>query len=153
MQRLASRPRPAKKSASLRSPSHSSTFGQWPRLMTFGIYQPYNQTLMNINNIEQAIALADMQKTGNTYVKADLYRHVLHLAKRLSTIGVQYCNGTRDEQSYTRALESVNNKLAELLTPHKIYWYHQSDPRGASLYLSNEYKLTRENYNNGLVIY
>lgn len=107
---------------------------------------------MNRDNLKQALLLAGMLKNVNAFGEADIYLHVLHLAKRLHTIDEQLCNGTRDDESYRKAVESVNNKLAEVLTPHNINWYHQSDPRGASLYVSIM-KLTQANYNNDVAIY
>lgn len=102
---------------------------------------------MNKNNLTQVIQLAGLLHNDyNSYGQVELYMKLLHLAKRLTTIDTQSCNGTRNEESYQKAWESVNNKLAEVLTPYKLNWYHQSDPRGASLYIS-KVKVTSENYN------
>ena len=111
---------------------------------------------MTRNNIKQAIQLAEMLVNGNAYTKADIYMKLLKYAKRLSLIDTHTCNGTKytDDESYAKAVQNVNNKIAELLTRENImHWYHQSDPRGASLYVSKDYKLTAENYTNGLAIY
>lgn len=46
------------------------------------------------------------------------------------------------------ALESVSRICA----PLGLYWYHQTDPRGASLYVSRE-PLDCQNYTRGVAIY
>jgi hypothetical protein len=112
---------------------------------------------MKSENIKQAISYAEMAK-GNAYTKAEEYKLLLHLAKRLSTIDTHRCNGTRyndenGDESYLRAKQAVYAKLDEILLPHGMDYYHQSDPRGTSLYISNERSLNSSNYNNGLAIY
>lgn len=109
---------------------------------------------MNKNNLKQVIQLSGLLVNDfNSYGQVELYLQVLHLAKRLSTIDTQLCNGVRTEESYNKAWQAVNNKLAELLTPYKLNWYHQSDPRGASLYIA-KVKMSSDNYNQlGIAIY
>lgn len=108
-------------------------------------------------NILQSIALSDKLNNHalSAYVKTDLYMQLLKLSHKLALIDVHYCNGTRyteTEQSYTQAVEKVYLRLETLLNPLAIYFYHQADPRGASLYVDNS-PLNARNYTNGLAIY
>jgi hypothetical protein len=110
---------------------------------------------MNRQNIVQALSLGSMVSKGNAYTRASLYMTLLKLSRRLSTIDVHSCNGTKykDEESITRARQDVYVKLDEALSPHGISYYHQADPRGTSLFVSKDYKLDEISYTNGLAIY
>ena len=109
---------------------------------------------MKRQNLLQAITLAEMLQTGNSYTKTDTYINLLKLARKLSNIDVHSCNGTKytEDNAYTVATEKIYQKIKEVLSDSKLYFYHQSDPRGASLYISAE-TITSTNYNNGLAIY
>lgn len=81
----------------------------------------------------------------NDYQAASGYNFLVSKARKLHALDEANCNGTIDETEYTikrdRAIQSV-------LSVHpKLFAYHQSDPRGASLYVGTV-KLTQDNYNN-----
>lgn len=89
----------------------------------------------------------------NSYGHVELYMQLRHLARRLSTIDLQLCNGLRGEDSYSKAQRAVNKTLDEVLMSYKLHWYHQGDPRGASLYVA-KMNMTASNYNQlGIAIY
>jgi hypothetical protein len=100
----------------------------------------------------QAIHYAGIAKHGNVYTKADSYMKLLKLARRLSTIDVHYCNGTKTDMQWDKTVNSIIASLKDLLAPDGLYFYHQSDPRGASLYIA-EMELSQANYTNALAIY
>lgn len=79
---------------------------------------------------------------------------VRKLARRLSSIDTHACNGTKytEDESYEKATKRVYKQLDALLSQHRINWYHQSDPRGAALYLSRQ-PMSNINYSNGVAIY
>ncbi len=89
------------------------------------------------------------------WVFAQDFITVRRLARRLSNIDTHACNGTKytDDAIYERATKRVYKELEKMLFQHGVHWYHQSDPRGASLYLTNQIRLTPENYTSGVAIY
>jgi hypothetical protein len=111
-------------------------------------YYPVSKYIDNMNNqtIEMAIRFSDMLKEGNAYTKAQKFMKVRLLAKKLSTADVRNCNGEYiSEDDYYKALGKIEHDLAEAL-PNYIFYYHQTDPRGASLYVSTE-RMTDIDYN------
>jgi hypothetical protein len=101
---------------------------------------------------EQLLAFTTMAK-GSNYTIADNFIRLSRLADKPSRIDTQSCNGDLLEADYDKVLDRIEEKLNALLSPQNIYWFHQRDPRGASLYISLE-KLTQENYNSrGVAIY
>lgn len=91
---------------------------------------------------------------SNAYTTADLYGGLLRLARKLASADVHYCNGTRftGEGEHDKEVERIYTKIADRLTEYGLHWYHQGDPRGASLYISKDI-LDSSNYTNGLAIY
>lgn len=106
--------------------------------------------------IENALQFAQLQtKPYWPFPLTQDYLTVRRLAKRLTTIDIHSCNGTKytTDESYDRAVITVYEEL-EIMFPgdQDIHWYHQRDPRGASLYLSRE-PLNAENYNRGVAVF
>ena len=90
------------------------------------------------------------------YNNAKNFLKLKQLAKRLNTQDIHNCNGTRYNkvdgfESLTRARQGVYVQI-ERIIGSKCYYYHQSDPRGASLYISRK-NINDTNYTNGLAIY
>lgn len=117
---------------------------------------------MKNQQIENAIAFAFLCKTQGAYKIAHDYIRVRQLAKRLANIDVHNCNGTRfngenGETEYQQAIDRISIVLKTLLDPLKLEYYHQSDPRGASLYVAQKGKGEKLNGNNypraGLAIF
>lgn len=116
---------------------------------------------MKNHQIENAIAFAFLCKTHGAYKIAHDYIRVRQLAKRLANIDVHNCNGTRysgehGDIEYQQAVDRVNIALKTVLDPFKLDYYHQSDPRGASLYVAQRIKgttLDANTYMNGLAIF
>lgn len=110
--------------------------------------------MLNFNDLESVMRFEHLHtREFMPYVLAKDYLTLKKLAKRLSTIDTHCCNGTRytDDASYEIAVNKVYAQLGEMLDAYGISWYHQRDPRGASLYLSREV-LTQENYSHALCI-
>jgi hypothetical protein len=108
---------------------------------------------MNINKIQNIINFARL--IPNHHDIAYKYNYLLKLSKKLSTIDTHACNGTKytTDDVYNDATEKVFDKIRIVLLTTRLHFYHQSDPRGASLYVSKE-KLTHDNYSSkGLAIY
>lgn len=113
---------------------------------------------MKTNEIENVVRFTHMINDVNklsTYSIARHYQELVKLSKMLTTIDVHTCNGTKytDDESYLKATKSVYDKLNAILPELGIDWYHQTDPRGGALYISNVEPLTAHNYTSGLNIY
>lgn len=75
-------------------------------------------------------------------------------ANKLRQLFVENCNGTITEKEYFAQVDKLENKIIERLKACKIEnYYIQSDPRGATLYVSNNETLNASNYTNGICIY
>lgn len=109
-------------------------------------------------NILQAITLAEkIGKKENNYGKASMYMQLLKLAKQLSTIDIHNCNGTKfsgdlGDVEHEKACNKIYSKLDDICKDVGLFYYHQADPRGASLYVDNQ-PIPREAYTNALAIY
>ena len=107
------------------------------------------------NEVRDAINFALIAKEhGNAYTMADAYMRLRALSRRLHRYDEDECNGVMADGAYEKATASVYKSLIKVLEPFKISFYHQTDPRGCSLYIEREsYRiLTAENYTNGLPI-
>lgn len=60
------------------------------------------------------------------------------LARRLSRLDERSCNGEIDGDRYENAVDSALLRAADIVKPDDLSVYHQSDPRGASLYVYRE---------------
>jgi len=107
---------------------------------------------MNRQNIKQALQLKEIVKNQNAYVTSDLYMALLRNSKRLSVLDVKTCNGEINDDDYTKKVNAIYKKITALSKEYGFDYYHQSDPRGVSLYISKEY-IDGQNYNNGVAIY
>ena len=108
---------------------------------------------MNINKIQNIINFSRLMP--RQYDVAYRYQSLVKLSKRLTTIDTHVCNGTKytTEDEYNDVTERVYEKTRLVLLANHLHFYHQSDPRGSSLYVSTE-KLTSDNYSSkGLAIY
>lgn len=109
--------------------------------------------------IECALAFSKLLKRSKDkpdytpWVITQDYLTVRNLARRLSSVDTSRCNGTRyqDDRFYEAAINKIYDSLNYMLRTHGIQWYHQSDPRGASLYLSLD-PLTDISYSHGLAL-
>lgn len=111
--------------------------------------------MRTIDKIENILAIAKVVEIEHEgyYQTAKRITTLKRLAKRLSTIDVYRCNGTRfmgenGDEEYSTAYERVYVQIKKALEPNlesDVYFYHQSDPRGCSLYLSTK-PLNNENY-------
>jgi|SRR5665213_1293051 len=84
------------------------------------------------------------------------YNAFRRLAERLTVTDTQYCNGEypyaeadgefRYDHKASAIYDAIEAKLGGL------HYYHQSDPRGRSLYVSKE-PMDSDSYTSGVVIY
>ena len=78
------------------------------------------------------------------------YNYIRRIANDINTLDVASCNGEEWARygKYDIALNLLLAKLENYLTRiNKVFhMYHQSDPRGASLYLSMQ-EIDKNNYN------
>jgi hypothetical protein len=110
---------------------------------------------MNKNTLQQAILYSRIVSPINAYTCVKDYMLLLRTARALSTIGAHSCNGTKytDDKEYDTAVRKAMRKAVDLLVERNLFAYHQTDPRGVSLYISNK-KLFSDNYNTeGIAIY
>jgi hypothetical protein len=81
------------------------------------------------------------------------YRELLKISRNLNRIDCNRCNGYQNERKEQREEEREVElmKRANIIAKRgELRAYHQSDPRGCSLYLIR--KGQEENYNNGEAI-
>lgn len=108
--------------------------------------------MKNPNELEAVITYARMHKARSAYSIKQDYLALRFLSRRMSTIATQYCNGELTEEQETGKLAPVIKRLESILKPYGLYYYHQTDPRGAALYVAKT-PLTQENYTSALCIY
>ena len=76
------------------------------------------------------------------------------LSRSINRIDCQLCNGFKTEKESSKVEQrryKLINEAKELAKGLGLYIYHQSDPRGCSLYLIN--KIMDENtYNHGVAL-
>lgn len=100
-----------------------------------------------ITKIENVLALANVlyaeEELQSYYTAARKIAELQHYAKRLSTIDTHSANGTSytDDESYKRAVEAVYERIEQVCAN----FYHQTDPRGCSLYIGHD-ELNSQNY-------
>ena len=100
-----------------------------------------------------------MDKINQVSLVINVYKRLLPVARQLNIIGVRHCNGYADtdwgrkqEARDNRKEANLLNKAISLADEIGLQAYHQTDPRGVSLYLvTNEMDST--NYSNGIAIY
>lgn len=90
---------------------------------------------------------------NNLGITRNGYNMFRRLAERLHQIYEDNCNGEyQEERDYFAVVIPLQDKIDSKANKMGLHTYHQTDPRGASLYLSKE-MLTPENYNRGSAIY
>lgn len=100
-----------------------------------------------------------MEKINNVSRVINVYKRLLPVARQLNNIGVRQCNGYANtdwgrKQEARDAKKEANllNKAISLADEIGLQAFHQTDPRGVSLYLvTNE--MDSSNYSNGIAIY
>ena len=91
---------------------------------------------MNINEARQFV-----------YVTGELKK----LSHQLNNLYTQNCNvGLTDRQN--KRQDRLQNRAAELAAQIGFACYHQTDPRGASIYLIDD-TMGNSNYSDGVVIW
>ena len=109
-------------------------------------------TMKNPNELETVIQYARMTKQASVYAIKQDYTALRFLSRRLSTIDTQGCNGELTEEQQDGKYAPVLARLDAILTPYGLHYYHQTDPRGAALYVST-LPIGPENYTSALCIY
>jgi hypothetical protein len=100
-----------------------------------------------------------MKTINQASLVINVYKRLLPVARQLNIIGVRQCNGYADtdwgrkqEARDNRKEANLLNKAISLADEIGLQAYHQTDPRGVSLYLiTNE--MDSSNYSNGIAIY
>lgn len=98
-------------------------------------------------------------KLENVLLCINVYKRLLPVASQLHRIAERQCNGYADtdwgrkqEQRDIRKESNLINKAISLALEVGLYAYHQTDPRGVSLYLITS-DMDDTNYSNGIAIY
>ena len=109
---------------------------------------------MKKDNIRQAVFLGSMLhgQNINAWGVADIYEQYLKISRKLTRIGEDDCNGLIEEDEYQKKVNALYKKLDQFEDDYKVHYYHQTDPRGVALYISNM-EMTHSNYTNGVAIY
>ena len=90
---------------------------------------------------------------GNGYTNAKDFMLLRKLANNLSKLDTDNCNGVyQNDDDYWQALGKIEAKISIKCLELGLKWYHQTDPRGASLYIDDR-EMTQADYTQGLAIY
>jgi hypothetical protein len=100
-----------------------------------------------------------MNKIDNVRIVISVYKELIPVARQLQRIGERKCNGyantdwgRKQEARDTKKEANLLNRAISLADEIGLQAFHQTDPRGVSLYLiSNDMDDT--NYSNGVAIY
>lgn len=74
------------------------------------------------------------------------------ISKKLNLLDCASCNGTIEETKYDKKVEKLLLEAQGIAGLFDFVAFHQTDPRGASLYLIDE-TMNETNYNNGICIF
>lgn len=92
-------------------------------------------------------------------VVINVYKKLLPVARQLHNIAVRQCNGyantdwgRKQEQRDITKESNLLNKAISLASQTGLQIFHQTDPRGVSLYLVTN-KMDYTNYSSGIAIY
>ena len=107
--------------------------------------------------------LQSLNTTGaiNAYKCSHLYVELRKVSRALSNIDIALCNGWIDDEQHTKKGTRLFNKIEKIVSvwlndweyQGTLYHYHQSDPRGCSLYVDIK-PINRDSYNTtSLAIY
>ncbi len=99
------------------------------------------------------------KKLANAQACINVYKKLLPISRQLHNIVERQCNGyantdwgRKQEQRDIKKESNLLNKAISLALEIDLYVFHQTDPRGVSLYLiSND--MDNTNYSNGIAIY
>ncbi len=103
------------------------------------------------NSIKNAIDFALLVDKFNSYVLTDSYLKIANLGRKLHRLDEQYCNGELTDEQSGEATHRVYVRLEKELEPLGLNFYHQTDPRGCSLYVGKGI-VEATNYTNNLAI-
>jgi hypothetical protein len=110
---------------------------------------------MKKENLRQVVFLAHLIRgiDINAFGVVEWYIQLLKLSKKLSKLDIDSCNGDITEDIYNDSVCKITIKINKICDTLSLFWYHQTDPRGVSLYIS-KVLLTSDNYNTtGVAIY
>ena len=108
--------------------------------------------MRNPNELETVIQYARLHNARGAYAIKEDYLALRYLSRRLSTIDTQNCNGELTEEQEKGKTIAVYKRINAILNPYDLHWYHQTDPRGAALYVGAT-PITQVNYTSALCIY
>lgn len=94
----------------------------------------------------------NMKKLKYSHIFA-IHKELLKIAKRLNGLDCYSCNFGDLSKRQENTLNKLENRAEELAQGLKLHAYHQTDPRGCSLYLVEDLKGADINYTNGVCIY
>ncbi len=76
------------------------------------------------------------------------YNALRRLQEALRRWDERRCNGECTDNEYDTAVEAICDRVKRF----GLAWYHQSDPRGAALYVDST-RIDRDRYHNAVCIY
>lgn len=89
-------------------------------------------------------------------ITVNQYNYLRRISNDLNQIDCDNCNGDLTESEYEDKEQDLLNQLGEYLTkikrPFSLFEYHQTDPRGASLYMDTK-EISRDRYTDAVCIY
>jgi len=88
----------------------------------------------------------------NLYRQFEAHKELIKIAKRLHKLDCDSCNGTIEEQKWLNRVGILEGRADDLANEFGLVAYHQTDPRGASLYLVNKEQDNGEHYSEGICI-
>jgi hypothetical protein len=82
------------------------------------------------------------------------YNYIRRVAKKINQMDCNSCNGDIDNRLYDKLFLTTYSALEDYIKKinKDLYIYHQSDPRGASLYLA-KHRIDGETYHHAQCIY
>jgi len=86
-----------------------------------------------------------------TQLTINVYNRLKPISRKISALDCKSCNGEISEQDYDIKIDKLLAQAKELASDLGLKVYHQSDPRGCSLYLVDK-TMNDGNYNRGVAI-
>lgn len=77
------------------------------------------------------------------------YDDLKKIQRKLNKIDCDMCNGNIDEAKYKKKTAKLIDRAEHLVKGYDLKAYHQTDPRGCSLYIITE-DMNDTNYTNGI---
>ena len=81
----------------------------------------------------------------------NVYNRLKPIAKKLSNLDIKSCNGDITDEKYDLQADKLMTQADGLAEQIDLIAYHQSDPRGCSLYLIDS-TMDDSTYNRGIAI-